>query len=519
MPATATRVAIIGAGVGGLACAIDLARRGLAVTVFERHPAPGGKMRGRLADGRAFDAGPTVLTMPRVFESLFGDAGTTLAGEVGLVRSHTLARHHWPDGSQLDLVADRAENRSRIGAFASARDADGYARFCRDAGRILQTLDATMLRSTAPSMLELVRRCGIGPMMAIKPFRTLWSALGDYFADPRLRQLFGRYATYVGSSPMAAPATLMLIAHLEQEGVWLVEGGMRALAAAMARVAERNGAVIELSTGVASIGCAGGRVGSVRLDNGECRRFDRIVCNADAAALAAGAIGGVPYAVARPEPDRRSLSAVVWTLDVETRGVPLERHNVFFSGDAAREFGDLFDRRVVPDDPTVYVCAQDRPALAPDAGCERLLVLVNAPPGRTGRPPAVALDPARAARLFERLAARGLSMSPDPCGVTPIGPAGFARDYPATGGALYGGVTHGWRSTFRRPGSRTAVPGLYLAGGGVHPGAGVPMAAISGRLAASALMADLGSTRRSRATGISGGMSTPSPTTGFTASR
>jgi 1-hydroxycarotenoid 3,4-desaturase len=184
------------------------------------------------------------------------------------------------------------------------------------------------------------------------------------------------------------------------------------------------------------------------------------------------------------------LSAVTWCLRTATRGFPLLHHNVFFAEDYPREFRSIFDERRVTEAPTVYVCAQDRDeSETAVAGPERLLVLVNAP--ADGDRGALAADELASVerRVFALLAACGLDVAPGGGVVT--GPSQFAALFPATGGALYGRATHGAFATFARPGSRSSIPRLYLAGGSVHPGPGVPMAALSGRRAAESVAADL----------------------------
>jgi 1-hydroxycarotenoid 3,4-desaturase len=328
----------------------------------------------------------------------------------------------------------------------------------------------------------------------------MWNRLGRYFHDPRLRQLFGRYATYCGSSPYAAPATLMLIAHVEQDGVWSIAGGMRRLADALATLATRAGAAFRYGDDVAEVLTERGAACGVRLASGEQLTADLVVVNADANAVACGLLGeGLRDATRRTAPEARSLSAVTWSLHAPTAGFPLVRHNVFFSADYAAEFDALFRRGALPAAPTVYVCAQDRPgrdsAGAPPAR-ERLLVLVNAPAVDDQRPFAPPETSSCEDRTFSLLTRCGLTIRREPDSTTLTTPADFARLFPGTGGALYGQATHGWRASFQRPGSRTRVPRLYLAGGSTHPGAGVPMAALSGRLAAASALADLASTRR-----------------------
>jgi 1-hydroxycarotenoid 3,4-desaturase len=197
-------------------------------------------------------------------------------------------------------------------------------------------------------------------------------------------------------------------------------------------------------------------------------------------------------------------------------GFELQRHNVFFCDDYRREFDDVLRRRRLPQQGTVYVCAQDRgdPASAP-GGRERLLCLVNAPADGDRRP----FDPSEIEPCLQRsqdlLQHCGLQLEARAPQVV-SSPATFHQLFPGTGGALYGAASHGWMALFRRSGSISRLPGLYLAGGSVHPGPGVPMAAMSGRLAAETLLAHLDSTSRSRRGVIFGGTSTPSATTAGT---
>jgi 1-hydroxycarotenoid 3,4-desaturase len=198
-------------------------------------------------------------------------------------------------------------------------------------------------------------------------------------------------------------------------------------------------------------------------------------------------------------------------MEAKTSGFPLEYHNVFFSGDYAREFQRLFGERRLPDHPTVYVCAQDRYPGSPlqaDAS-ERLFCLINAP--ATGDSHTFKQEEIASCtkQTLARLADCGLQLITSPQRIVTTTPNDFARRFPATGGALYGQATHGWMSAFQRPGARTRLPGLYLAGGGVHPGPGVPMVSLSGQLAAQCLVKDFASTRRSLVTATAGGISMP----------
>lgn len=508
------RVVVIGAGIGGLVAALRLAVAGCAVTLLEKADAPGGKMRSVPVGGSRIEAGPTVFTMRWLLDEIFAEAGAELADHVALTPARILARHAWSASERLDLLSDIDASADAIAAFAGPREAEGYRRFCARAAQVFRTLDAPFIRGDRPGPVDLARRAGpsgLADLWRIQPFATLWGALDAYFRDPRLRQLFARYATYCGSSPYRAPATLMLVAHVEQAGVWSIAGGLSRLAAAVAALAEARGATIRYGAPVARILVAGGRAAGVALADGERIVADAVVMNGDVSALGAGLFGPEAARATDPVPaSERSLSAVTFCLNARAEGFPLAHHTVFFSGDYRAEF-DAIRRGHLPADPTTYVCAQDRSGDAAPDGPERLLCLVNAP-ATAERPFTRSEIDACQTTMRARLSACGLDLSAAETVTTT--PADFAALFPATGGALYGRASHGWSATFKRTGARTRLPGLYLTGGSVHPGPGVPMAAQSGRIAADALLADLraarpASTRRSAATATSGGTSTP----------
>ena len=495
------RVIVVGAGVGGLVAALELAASGVEVLLLERAAQPGGKMRELTVGGLAMDAGPTVFTMRWVFDELFDAVGTRLTDHLQLAPLNVLARHAWSAHERLDLFADVAQSADAIGAFAGPQASRGYLAFCERARAIYQTLDQPFLRGSRPNPLSLVHRAGLRGLpglMRISPFATLWSELGRYLADPRLRQLFGRYATYCGASPYLAPATLMLVAHVEQQGVWAVDGGMHRVAQALAALARERGAVLRFNTCVSEVLTQGGRACGVRLADGETLQAEAVVFNGDVGSLGAGLLGDAARSAAAPVPAaRRSLSALTWNLLAPTRGFPLSRHTVFFSNDYATEFNDI-GRGRLPSSPTVYVCAQDRSDDdATVSAPERLLLIVNAPAQGDTQPFAPEELRRCESQTFQQMARCGLQVDPTPSRTQMTTPQGFEQLFPATGGALYGQASHGWAASFRRPGARSRLPGLYLAGGSVHPGPGVPMAALSGRQAAASVIADRVSARRS----------------------
>lgn len=519
---TQAPIVIVGAGIGGLTAAALLASAGRTVLVVEKDQSVGGKARKVAVDGRAIDAGPTVFTLREVFDEVFAACGWSLDEWVAIQRAEVLARHAWTPGERLDLFADMCRSEEAIGDFAGAGAAAGFRAFQAEAARIYAILDASFLRARKASWPgPLMWRIGLwrlNALYAIRPYETLWNALGDHFADPRLRQLYGRYATYCGSSPFDAPATLMLIAHTEARGVWLIGGGLSALAEALRGLAEVSGARFRFGGAVREIAFERGRPSGVTLATGERIAASTVIVNADPAALAEGAFGEAAcHAVAPMKPRHRSLSAFTWLANARTSGFPLLRHNVFFSPDYAREFADIAGGRP-PADPSVYVCAQDRDAAVGNLpqGRERLQIIVNAPANGDTH----SYTPEERERCTQAmrssLARCGLTLE-EPLPHMLATPNEFAARFPSTGGAIYGRASHGWAASFLRQGTRTRIPGLYCAGGSTHPGAGVPMAALSGVQAAQTVMRDLASTRPFRPVATAGGMSMRSATTGSTA--
>ncbi|HSF65758.1 MAG TPA: FAD-dependent oxidoreductase, partial [Paracoccaceae bacterium] len=420
----------------------------------------------------------------------------------------------WPDGSTLDLHADPEASASAIRAWGGPRAESDFRRFdartraAFDAFRA-PVMEAPRIHPAAVATAAL-RAPALWPMLA--PGMTLARWLATQFRDPRLRQLFGRFATYTGGTPTRAPAILSLIWQAEAAGVWVVAGGMHRLAQTLATLAQQGGATFRYTTTAERILEHWGRVSGVALSDGSTLPADEVIFNGDPAALRAGFLGravrdAVPAAGTTP----RSLSARVWSFAATPRGADLLHHNVFFCADPRAEFAPL-DRGEAPQDASIYICAQDRGTGTPPTGPERFEIILNAPP----LPPGTALDPKEDDRchalMLSQLARRGLTFDPPPGPETMTGPDRFARMFPGSQGAIYGLSPHGMTASFRRPTAATALPGLWLAGGGAHPGAGVPMAARSGLHAAEAMLAARPSTSRSTPTAMPGGMSTASRT-------
>ncbi len=509
MPDRPASVAVIGAGIGGLAAALRLAAQGLDVTVFERHATPGGKMRTVPSSAGPVDAGPTVLTMKPVFEALFAEAGARLDDHVTLVREPCLARHFWRDGTQLDLMADPEASRENVADVFGAKAEQEFRTFSARAAKLFDAFEAPMMHAAAPTQLGLTQAVLRRPALiaAMAPHQTLSQMLAKQFSEPKLAQLFGRYATYVGGSPDASPAILSLIWHAEAQGVWHVEGGMHRLAAAIEALAKTRGASFAYGADVAEITPAGGGF-SV---DGE--RFDTVLFNGDPRALKEGYLGeALRHAVPDHATEPRSLSACVHSFAAEAKGRDLAAHNVFFSDAVNAEFPPLAKGQM-PQDATIYLCAQDRFGGATPQGPERFETIMNAPPSFDDTPETLKDIAQCQTATFQRLTQFGLSFTPEPAPDSLTTPQGFAAMFPASNGALYGRSPHGMMAAFKRPTARTAMKGLYLVGDGAHPGAGVPMATLSAKHAAEAIWTDLSSTSTSRQAATRGGMSTGSAMT------
>ncbi|MDX2163734.1 MAG: phytoene desaturase family protein [bacterium] len=501
-----TDVVIIGAGIGGLSAAVRLAAAGKSVLVLEKNPQPGGKMSEirhaahAEAHGYRWDTGPSVITMRPVFEDLFRAAGREMGDYLTLLPVEPLTRYFYPDGAVLDATRDLARMIQQIDALADARDAEGYLAYLAYAARIHRITGSAFIYNDPPTLWRLART-PIRDIPAVDPLRTMSGAIDGFVRSPKLRQLLGRFATYVGASPYRAPATLNVIAHVELTGgVWYPQGGIYAIARAFERLARELGADIRYNAPVERICIDDGAVSGVELANGERIAARAVIANTDVAAvyerlLPASAVDA--RRVRRLTEVDPSCSGLILMLGVEGTHERLAHHNLFFSGDYRREFDDIFVRQMPPDDPTIYlsITSKTDPDHAP-AGHENWYVLVNAPAlSQTDQGANAAWWAANADRyadgVIARLAAHGFDVRGRVRARALLTPVDIERMSGARRGALYGTGSNDRFNALRRPHNRAAdVKGLYFAGGTTHPGGGVPMVTLSGAVAARYVLED-----------------------------
>ena len=485
-------IIIIGAGIGGLVSALLLSHQGFKVTVIEKNEHPGGKLRGTLSKEGPIDAGPTVLTLIDVFKDIFFNANLNLFKELDLYKEEILARHYWPDGKCLDLFSSHEKNLASITKVFGEKSANEFNKFHRDCEALFFAFDKTLLRNKTPMsfftktdfLKSLPRLIGILGLPT-----NYWSKLENYFSEPKLRQLFGRYATYVGGSPFNSPSLLQLIWYVEFLGVWRIRGGLHNLAERLKQLSVENGAKFIFNKVVKKINIKNNKVCSVDLGDGQKYKTETILFNGDPRNFREGNLGeSFKSLIKKIATEPRSLSAYVWSFASETKGLNLAHHNVFFNDDYEGEFESILAGRIA-NDPTLYVCKQEEGLKSRSKN--RFEIIINAPSLSQNKISVTQEYDLCKERTFQKLSKMGINFKNMPKFDDLTTPRIFENLAPGADGSIYGLSPQGLFSTFQRPSTKTRVKGLYLTGGGVHPGPGLPMAALSGKHAAEMIKQDL----------------------------
>lgn len=480
-------VAIIGGGLGALSGAIRLATLGFSVQLFEKNPKIGGKVNEVILGGYRFDTGASLVTMPAVIDELFRFAGVERADYFDIVPIEPICRYFFPDGSVMDASADTEKMKTAIKAL-SPEDVEAYDRFLEYAERIHDLTAEVFMFTPIHEFRKLMRLRHFRTLLRlhqIDPFRTVHGAVSHFFSDPRLIQLFDRYATYNGSDPFQAPATLNIIPYIEYGlGGYYIKGGIYRLVEALEQLAQERGVQIRTAAKVQRICHDGKRVNGVVV-NGESVDADYVLCGADAVVAAAELIDVDPPGREPLDGLEPSLSGMVFLWGIKGESPRLAHHNIIFSGDYSTEFRQIFRHQRVPDDPTVYIAITSKTdtAHAP-VGSENWFVLLNMPylaPGQNWQQEVARMREV----VLTKLKKLGLDLA-DRIAVEQVyTPEDFAELYGSNQGSIYGVSSNSRTTAFRRfPNRSRHLEGLYFAGGSVHPGGGIPLVILSGKMAA-----------------------------------
>ena len=481
------RIGIVGAGLGGLSAGARLAASGHDVEIFDSQSFPGGKAGSQSEKGYRFDTGPSIVTMPEVFEQLFTEVGERLEEYIELEPLDEICRYEFSDKSRLSSYSDRNKFANEIGRTLNDT-AESVANFLDHAARIYQiTADLFLWNSLHEIGTYLKPRvvARLFSLRQIAAFRTMDASIRTYFCDPRSVQLFDRYATYNGSNPYDAPGTLNIIPHVEYGlGALAAVKGIHSIAEGVARLAIAKGARIELSTRVESIEYDSTRRITGLVVKGERRAYDIVISNSDVIPtylkLLRDDEAPILKRYERLEP---SSSGVVFLFGVRREHSELGLHNIFFSNDYQKEFSEIFEERIVPTDPTIYlnitskVNREDAPR-----GCENWFVLVNAPYD-SGQDWDAQVASTRV-RVLERLS-KFLESDIEQhieteAVMTPIDIEGRTG---SRYGSLYGISSNTRLAAFlRHPNRSRRYRGLYFCGGSAHPGGGMPLVILSGKI-------------------------------------
>lgn len=499
-----SRLIVVGGGLAGVAAAIRVAHAGHQTTLIEQNDRLGGKMSVIAEQGFVFDTGPTILTMPQVLDRLFASVGRRRADDLELVRLDPQWRAFFEDGTIVDLWGDREQMTHEIRRVSPA-DEEGYHRFLRYAETKYRIAERFFFWRNVAGLSDLFRPQDLLNTGGLRILRdmdlpsTVARAIHRYIHDPRLRQLLEHFMQYVGSSPYAAPAILCAIHHIQLEfGVWYPMGGINQVAAALTRLAEDCGVRLLLGKPVERLVCQDAHIAEVVV-GGKYLPADGVIVNADFVRTHQELLPATPtqrQIVQAPRRYEPSCSGVVGYFGLNRRYAQLRHHDFFFSKDPVHEFEDIYERKIPTRDPTLCVCCPSRtdPSVAPP-GCENVYILVHTP----------YLQGTERWEEFLRGYRDLIIAKLERCGLKEfrrhiqverwMTPNDLEARYRVDRGAIYGMVSHGrFRGGFKPSNRSRDFRNLYFCGGSVHPGPGVPMALMSGQIAADCVLHDWGQT-------------------------
>lgn len=476
---------VIGSGFGGLAAAVRLGARGYRVTVLEKLDAPGGRAYVYRQDGFTFDAGPTIITAPYLFEELWQVAGRRLADDVQLRALDPFYDVRFDDGDVFHYTADPEAMKAQI-ARIEPRDVAGFERFLETSREIYRVAFEQLADQPFHEISTLLRAAP--DMLRLGGYRSVYSEVSRYFRSDKLRTLFSFHPLLIGGNPFSTTAYYCLIAHLERSfGVHYAEGGMGALVQGIVGLIRGQDGEVRCRSEVAEILVERGRARGVRLVSGEEILADVVVSNADAAWTYASLLKHHPrrrWTDARLARASYSMSLFVWYFGTRRRYDDVYHHTMVLGPRYRGLLDDIFRHKVLAEDFSLYLhrpSASD-PSLAP-AGCDSFYVLAPVPHLDSGTDWGTQAEPYRAAveRRLEQTLLPGLGASLVTSHL--LTPLDFRERLSSMKGAAFALEPKLFQSAWFRPHNRSEeVEGLYLVGAGTHPGAGLPGVLSSARI-------------------------------------
>jgi phytoene desaturase len=485
VPGRTDHVVVVGAGLSGLAAALHLLGSGRQVTVVERSDQAGGRAGRARLGGYLLDTGPTVLTMPHLFDEAFAAVGDSLADRVELIALHPAYRAQFADGSGLDVHTDGEAMAEEVRAFAGPAEAAGYLRLRHWLRSLYEAQMRRFIDTNFDSPFQLLHP-DLARLAALRGFGRLDAQIGRYVKDPRLRRVFSFQSLYAGVPPARALAAYAVIAYMDTvAGVYFPKGGMHALPVAMADAARDAGAELRYGTEVTRLAMSAGRVTSVRLGDGERLPCDAVVLTPDLPVVYR-LLGRTPR---RPVRLTHSPSAVILHAGTRRSWPGLAHHTISFGHAWERTFDEITRTGQLMSDPSLLITrpTAHEPRLAPEG---RHLHYVLAPcPNTTVGPSADAwrsLAPRYRDSIVSVLEKRGLDGFGDAIEEEQlITPADWTAQGHAAGTPFSAAHTFAQTGPFRPRNLVTGVENAVLAGCGTTPGVGVPTVLVSGKLAAS----------------------------------
>ncbi|MDQ4141599.1 MAG: phytoene desaturase family protein [Bacteroidota bacterium] len=476
---------VIGAGIGGIAAAIRLVVKGYTVTVLEANSSFGGKMTQFTLNGYRFDKGPSLFTMPQLVDELFTLAGRNPADYFRYQRLDIITQYFFADGTRLTAFREpekfAAEVEQKLGI--PREKVSGYL---AKSARIYEATAPTFLHKSLHQVQtyfsgDVIKTIPVLPELGLTT--TMHAANAKEFKNPRFVQLLDRFATYNGSDPYQAPATLNLIPHLEHNlGAFYPEGGIFAIAQSLVKLAEELGVHFRYNERVEEILTENNVIKGVRTTKQALVPADFIVSNMDVVPTYRKLLPKVP-APEKTLQQPRSSSALIFYWGINREFPELHLHNIFFSKDYKKEFEHIFRQKTISPDPTVYVNITSKfsPEDAPEAS-ENWFVMVNVP-HNSGQdwPDLVKVTRETVIRKLSKILNTDLNAYITCEQVWD--PIGIEADTSSFAGALYGSSSNNKLAAFlRHPNFTGKVKGLYFCGGSVHPGGGIPLCLLSAKI-------------------------------------